>query len=467
MKKELVVLGGGPGGYAAAFLAADMGMEVAVVERRPTLGGVCLLEGCIPSKALLHAAETIAAAERAAEWGISFGRPDIDLDRLRDRKSAALERLAGGLDQLAERRKVQVVHAVGTLDDPSALRLEGDGLDDDRLEFDRLILAVGSSVTQPGPLALDSELVMRSTEALELPDVPDSLLVVGGGYIGLEMGTLYARLGSKVTVVEMLDGLLPGADRDLVRPLRKTLDDLFEDILLETKVAGLKEVDGGIEATLDTGDGDETRRFDRVLVSVGRRPNSEGVGLDAAGVETDDDGFVIVDDARRTTADNIYAVGDLIGQPMLAHKAFHDGYVAAERVAGEDAAFDRRAIPAVMFTEPEIAWAGLTEIEAKRRGIDVEVARYPWAASGRAQSIGRPEGMTKMLFAPDTGRVVGVGIVGADAGELISEGVLAIEMGCRARDLAETIHPHPTLSETLSGAAEVHLGVATEVHRKR
>ncbi len=466
MKKELVVLGGGPGGYAAAFMAADLGMEGAIVERRPTLGGVCLLEGCIPSKALLHAAETIAAAERAAEWGISFDRPDIDLDRLRDRKSAALDRLAGGLDQLAQRRKVQVVHAVGTLDGPSALRLEGD-VDDERLEFDRLILAVGSSVTQPGPLGLDSDLVMRSTEALELPEVPDSLLVVGGGYIGLEMGTLYARLGSKVTVVEMLDGLLPGADRDLVRPLRKVLDDLFEDILLETKVAELKEVDGGIEATLDTGDGDETRRFDRVLVSVGRRPNSEGIGLDAAGVEVDDDGFVIVDDARHTTADNIYAVGDLIGQPMLAHKAFHDGYVAAERAAGRDAAFDPRAIPAVMFTEPEVAWAGLTELEAKRRGIDVEVARYPWAASGRAQSIGRPEGMTKMLFDPDTDRVLGVGIVGADAGELISEGVLAIEMGCRARDLAETIHPHPTLSETLSGAAEVHLGVATEVYRKR
>lgn len=470
MHSQLVVLGAGPGGYAAAFLAADMGMEVTLVDAEPRPGGTCLLRGCIPSKTLLHVAKALSEARELEQWGIHFQPPHIDIDAVRARAEKVVTTLSGGLQQMAKQRKVRLIRARGTFVDSTTLSLEptdGTTLEDAELTYDHCILAVGSSPTRIPAFNLKTDRVMDSTQALALPDVPGSLLVIGGGYIGLEMGTVYSALGSAVTVVELTDGLLPGVDRDLVRPLASRLDKQFAGIHLKTKVAALTDKGSAIEATLEGPDGKRTATFDRVLVSVGRRPNSKGIGLENTAVELNEHGFVIIDQRQHTADPHILAIGDVAGEPMLAHKASHEGKVAVEALEGGPAIFDPRAIPAVVFTDPEIAWAGLTEEQAKREGRAVEVVRYPWGASGRAQTVLRTDGVTKLIVDPETEQVLGVGIVGAGAGELIAEGVLAIEMGATARDLADSIHPHPTLSETLSFAAEVQLGIATEIYRPK
>ncbi len=470
MQSQLVVVGAGPGGYAAAFLAADLGMRVTLVDTQPRLGGVCLLRGCIPSKALLHVAKAMAEAKHLKDWGVEFAEPKINIDAVRARKEKVIATLTGGLKQLAAKRKVQVVHARAVFENSETLRLESvDGLpiDDNRIEFQHCILATGSRPMVFPPFDTPNERVMDSTGALELADVPKSLLVVGGGYIGLEMATVYAALGSKVSVVELTDGLLPGADRDLVKPLAKHLQSQLANIYLGTKVVGLAEKKKAVEVTFEGNIDQTVQTFDRVLVSVGRRPNSENLGLENTKVQVDPKGFIQVDNRQHTADPHILAIGDVVGQPMLAHKAAHEGKVAVEALAGEPTVFEPLAIPAVVFTDPEVAWAGLTETEAKQQGRKVEKAVFPWAASGRAQSVGRTEGMTKWLVDPETDRVLGCGIVGPGAGDLIAEAVLAIEMGGEIRDLTDTIHPHPTLSETLAFAAEVHLGTATDMYRPK
>jgi len=472
MHVPVVVLGGGPGGYAAAFLAADLGLEVALVEGDPRLGGTCLLRGCIPSKALLHVAKVISEARELSDWGVEFPRPQIDVGRVRARKDEVISTLTSGLAQLAKRRNVRRIHARGLFVDSQTLQLEGGDpatYDSERLTFDHCILATGSVPAMPKMFDVKNDRVMDSTGALNLVDVPESLIVVGGGYIGLEMGSVYAELGTKVSVVELTDGLLPGADRDLVKPLEKRLREHFASIQLSTKVTGVKVVDNRVEVAMEAADGSNktTEAFDRVLVAVGRRPKSSGIGLENTKVQVDERGFVKVNEQQRTDDPHIFAIGDVVGEPMLAHKASHEGKVAAEVLAGEPAAFDKVAIPAVVFTDPEIAWAGLTQEQAKREGREVAVAQYPWQASGRAIANGRTDGLTKWLVDPATDRVLGCGIVGAGAGELIAEAVMAIEMGATVRDVAESIHPHPTLSETLAFAAEVQLGTATEVYRPK
>ncbi|RIK83228.1 MAG: dihydrolipoyl dehydrogenase [Planctomycetota bacterium] len=471
MHSQVVVLGGGPGGYAAAFLAADLGMEVAIVEADSRLGGTCLLRGCIPSKALLHVAKVISEAREMAQWGITFEPPRLSVEKLRARKEQVIATLTGGLAQLAKRRNVRVVHARGVFVDSQTLQLEGGDpatYDDGRLTFDHCILATGSVPAMPKTFQIKSDRVMDSSGALELAEVPETLLVVGGGYIGLEMATVYSELGTRVSVVELLDGLLPGADRDLVKPLEKKLRESLEQILLSTKVVAVREVGGKVEVEMETPGGEKlTSAYDRVLVSVGRRPKSFGFGLENTRVTLDDKGFVRVDDQQRTSDPHILAIGDVAGEPMLAHKASHEGKVAAEVLAGEPAAFDKAAIPAVVFTDPEIAWAGVTVEQAKREGRAVQVAQYPWQASGRAIANARTDGLTKLVIDPESDRVIGCGIVGYGAGELIAEAVLAIEMGCTARDMGETIHPHPTLSETVGFGAEAYLGTATEIFKPR
>jgi dihydrolipoamide dehydrogenase len=472
MHSSLVVLGGGPGGYAAAFLAADEGLDVTLVEADRRLGGTCLLRGCIPSKALLHVARVLGEVEELGhDWGVRFGSPTIDLAQLRQRKEKVIATLAEGLKQIAKRRKVRVLRARGVFESSTQLRLDGDDpeLPPERtLTFDHCILATGSVPAMPPAFDIGSDRVVDSTGALELSDIPRTLLVIGGGYIGLELGTVYARLGTKVTVVELLDGLLPGADRDLVKPLHKRLSVLFEDrIYLQTKVGSLGLRGDEVEVAFEGPGKFGTERFERVLVAVGRRPNSRGLGLEHTQVQVDSRGFVQVDPQMRTADPHILAIGDVCGEPMLAHKATHEGRVAAEVVAGKPAVFEPRAIPAVIFTDPEIAWCGLTEEQARREGRAYEAAVYPWAASGRAIALGRTEGLTKLLVDPQTDRVLGAGIVGPGAGELIAEVALAIEMGCEAADLAHTIHPHPTLSETVMNAAEVYFGTATEVYKPR
>lgn len=470
MHSELVVLGGGPGGYAAAFMAADLGMQVALVEAQERLGGVCLLRGCIPSKALLHVAKIIGESREMAEWGVRFERPLVDIDTMRGRKEKVVNTLSGGLKQLARQRKVNVIHARATFENSQTLALEPLGetdLADRTLTYDHCILATGSSPTVIPAFNIKSDRVMDSTGALSLPEIPESLLVVGGGYIGLEMGTVYAELGTKVTVVELTGGLLPGADRDLVRPLSQRLEKLFAAIHLNTKVVSLADRDTHIEVTLEGAAGRTAANFSRVLVSVGRKPNTRDIGLENTAVELNEHGFVVVDNRQHTTDPRILAIGDVAGEPMLAHKASHEGKVAVEALHGGPAVFEPRAIPAVVFTDPEIAWAGLTEEQAKKGEIPHEVVRYPWAASGRAQTLLRTEGLTKLIIDPETEQVLGVGIVGVGAGELIAEGVLAIEMGATARDIADSIHPHPTLSETLAFDAEAFYGVATEIYRPR
>jgi dihydrolipoamide dehydrogenase len=469
MHVPLVVLGGGPGGYAAAFLAADLGLNVAIVERDERLGGTCLLRGCIPSKALLHVGRVLAEAREMEAWGIHFDKPSIDISLLRGRKEKVISTLTGGLAQLAKRRNVTVVHGNARFIDSSTLEVgpTAPGGASQRITFDHCILASGSRPAKIPAFDLPTPRVMDSTKALEMADVPESLLVVGGGYIGLEMGTVYAELGSRVSVVELTDTLLPGADRDLVKPLQQRLEKLFEKIHLRTKVVKLEDQGESIKVHFEGPEGPSSREFSRVLVAVGRRPNSDGLGLENTKVVVSPKGFVEVDARQRTADPKILAIGDVCGEPMLAHRASHQGKVAVESLHGEPALFAPRAIPAVVFTDPEIAWAGLTESEATAQGRAVEISRYPWAASGRAQALGRTEGMTKLLVDPETDTVLGVGMVGPGAGELVAEGALAIEMGCSARDLSETIHPHPTLGETVAFSAENYFGLATEIYRPR
>lgn len=474
MHTPLVVLGGGPGGYAAAFLAADEGLDVTIVEAEARLGGTCLLRGCIPSKALLHVARVISEVdELRADWGVRYdANPEIDVDAVRARKEKVIDNLTGGLANLAKRRKVTVIRARGSFIDSKTMKLEGDDPsipEGGQLTFDHCILATGSVPAMPPAFDIGSDKVMDSTGALALADIPETLLVVGGGYIGLEMGSVYAGLGSKVTVVELSDGLLPGADRDLVKPLAKRIEKMVDGRLwLNTKVGSMAESeDGKVEVTFEGPGKFGHERFDRVLVSIGRRPVSRGLGLENTKVVVNERGFVECDSQQRTADPHILAIGDVAGDPMLAHKASHEGRIAAEVVAGKPSVFDKAAIPAVVFTDPEIAWAGLTEEEAKRAGRNYEVAVYPWAASGRAQALGRTEGLTKWLVDPDTKRVIGCGIVGAGAGELIAEAVLALEMGCEVGDIAETVHAHPTLGETLMNSAEVFFGTATEIYKPK
>lgn len=468
---ELVVLGGGPGGYPAAFHAADHGMKVTLVNADIRPGGVCLHRGCIPSKALLHIAKLIQEAGEASHWGVTFGSPRIDVDGVRKWKSDVVDKLTGGIDQLCKARGIKVITARGTFIDSNTLKLHPvEGLPaptSDTLKFDKCILATGSSPVVPPIFQINDPRVMDSTGALAVQDIPKKLLVIGGGYIGLEMGSVYAALGSQVTVVELTAGLLPGADRDLVAPLQKRLQKLFAAIHLNTKVEGVKAGKAGIVATLK-GEGVEPEQtFDRVLVSVGRRPNSRDIGLENTKVEVDAKGFVVVDAQRRTKDPNIWCIGDVAGEPMLAHKATREAAVAVEAMCGEPASFDNIAIPAVVFTDPELAWCGLTETQAQAENREVRVTKFPWAASGRAQTIGRTEGLTKLIFDPKTERVLGMGIVGAGAGELIAEGVIAVETAAVARDLAESIHAHPTLSETVMESAEMVYGQATHTYRPK
>jgi dihydrolipoamide dehydrogenase len=450
---DVAVVGGGPGGYTAAFRCAELGLETVVVDADKRLGGACLFEGCIPSKALLHVAAVLGEAERAKEFGVDFGEPRVSLDPLRKWKSErVVGRLARGLASVAKGNAVEVVGGRAVFEDSRSLRVEGDA--PQKIRFKHAIVATGSLPSPLPGVTLASPRVMDSTAALELPDVPERLLVIGGGYIGLELGQVYAALGSKVTLVEMLDGLLPGVDRDLVQPLARRCEKLFEKIHLSTKVTGLRESGARIEAHLE---GHEPQSFDRVLVAVGRRPVSTGIGLETTRARPDARGFLPVDAQCRTADPAIYAVGDVTGEPMLAHRAMRQGVVAAEAIAGRPAAFDNVVVPAVVFTDPEIAWCGLTETEGQRNGRAVKVAKFQWAASGRAATLGRSDGLTKLLADPDTGCVLGVGIVGPGAGELIAEGALAVECGLTVEDLAATIHTHPTLSETLMEAAETLL----------
>jgi len=467
---QLVVIGAGPGGYAAAFYAADVGMQVTLVDPAVNPGGVCLYRGCIPSKALLHVADVINEAKHAAAWGVTFGAPQIDVDRVRAFKTKVVNQLTGGLGQLSKQRKVQYVQGTASFRDAHTLDIAGGNGKTDTLTFEHAIIATGSRPSTIPGLSIASPRLMDSTGALDVPDIPKSLLVVGGGYIGLELGSVYAALGTKVTVVEMTSGLLPGADRDLVNILAKRIESICDAVLLNTKVVGMKETKNGISVSFDgeavPADAKE-RAFDRVLVSIGRRPNSAVPGLEKTKVTINQRGFIDVDGARQTAEPSIYAIGDVVGEPMLAHKASHEGRVAVEAIAGERVAFEPLAIPAVVFTDPELAWCGLTETDAQKQKREVAVTRFPWAASGRALTLDRSDGMTKLVLDPKTERVLGVGIVGPGAGELIAEGVLAVEMGANATDIRLSIHPHPTLSETLMESAEVFFGQATHVYRPK
>lgn len=463
--QRLAVLGGGPGGYAAAFLAADLGLSVTLIDDAPNPGGVCLYRGCIPSKALLHLAKVIGDAREAEAWGVRFGAPKIDPAAVRAWKGSVVDRLTGGLGSLAKQRKVTLVQGRGRFVSSGEIAVSTAG-GEQRVSFDHAIIATGSRPAAPPALAIDSGRVLDSTSALELPDVPGRLLVVGGGYIGLELGSAYAALGSAVTVVEMTDGLLPGVDRDLVGVLERRLRGSLDAVHTGARVDAVEETGDGLEVTF-SGSASGAERYDRMLVSVGRVPNTGGLGLEQTGAVVGADGFIEHDDQQRTGDPAIFAVGDVAGQPMLAHKASHEGRVAAEAAAGRRVAFEPQAIPAVVFTDPEIAWCGLTETEAKAQGRDVQVGRFPWAASGRATTLGRSEGLTKLLIDPGAERVLGCGIAGPGAGELIAEAVLAIEMGAVATDLRLTIHPHPTLSETLMEAGEVLFGTATHIFRPR
>jgi len=465
---NIAVVGGGPGGYAAAFLAADLGMKVTLIDREQNPGGVCLYRGCIPSKALLHVAALINESRHARNWGIEFGEPKIDVARLRSFKEDVVNKLTGGLGQLSKQRKVTYLRGDASFENSNTVCVKKASGGEERLSFDRIIIATGSSPAVIPSLKLDTPRMLDSTSALDLADVPASLLVVGGGYIGLELGTVYAALGSKVSVVEMTPGLLPGADRDLVAPLHKRLDKTLEAILLNTTVTSVKDEENGIRVSFDGKDLKEREKvFEKVLVSVGRKPNSAIAGLDRTQVRVGPRGFIQVNKQLQTDDPMIYAIGDVVGEPMLAHKASHEGRTAVEHIAGHKVAFEPNAIPAVVFTDPEIAWAGVTETQAEKEGRAVKVAKFPWAASGRAMTLDRTEGMTKLILDPASERVLGVGMVGVGAGDMIAEGALAIEMAALAKDVALTIHPHPTLSETIMQAAEVFFGTSTDLYRPR
>jgi len=469
---EVVVLGSGPGGYTAAFRAADLGKKVVLIERYATLGGVCLNVGCIPSKALLHTAKVITEAEETAHHGVTFGKPDVDLEQLRTWKAnEVVGKLTGGLAAMAKQRDVTVIEGLGQFTSPHQIAVTGADGKVTKIGFENAIIAAGSQATKFPGAPLDHR-IMDSTGALALADVPKRMLVIGGGIIGLEMGTVYDALGSKVSVVEFTDGLIQGCDRDLVRPLQKRMEKRFESIMLNTRVASIDAKADGIHVSFEGVNGNTevpkgVEVYDRVLVSIGRRPNGLNIGAELAGVAVDERGFINVDKQMRTNVPHIFAIGDIVGQPMLAHKATHEGKVAAEVIAGHKVEFQAMVIPSVAYTDPEIAWAGMTETEAKAKGITIEKASFPWAASGRALSIARTEGTTKLIFDKDTHRVIGAGIVGVNAGELLAEAVLAIEMGADAHDLGLSIHAHPTLSETVCFAAEMKEGTITDLYIKK
>jgi dihydrolipoamide dehydrogenase len=467
---QLAVIGGGPGGYAAAFLAADLGIKVALIDEEVNPGGVCLYRGCIPSKALLHAARVLTESREAAHFGIQFQPPQIDINRLRAWKQEVVSKMTGGLGQLSRQRKVEYIQGRASLIDARTLSIASGspgGPSERRVSFEHAILATGSFPAMLPGLP-KSDRILDSTSALDISGVPKTLLVVGGGYIGLELGTVYAALGSEVSVVEMLDGLLPGADRDLVLPLAKRVEKIFSKIMLSTKVAGIKEAKDGIRVKFEGSNAPEGEQvYEKVLISVGRKPNSAIPGLDRTRVERDAKGFIKIDPQRRTAEPSIYAIGDVAGEPMLAHKATHEGRTAVEAIHGKKVAFEPRAIPAVVFTDPEVAWCGLTETQAAQENRPVKVARFPWGASGRATTLDRNDGVTKLVIDPESEQVLGVGITGVGAGELIAEGVLAVEMSALAADVALSIHPHPTLSETVMGAAEVFYGQATDIYRPK
>jgi dihydrolipoamide dehydrogenase len=460
---EVVVLGSGPGGYTAAFRAADLGKQTVLIERYAVLGGVCLNVGCIPSKALLHAARVVAEAEEMGHFGLSFGKPKIELDKLREWKNGVVEKSIRGLSGLAKQRKVTVVQGTGTFTSPRMIEVKTpDGVK--KVSFDHAIIAAGSQSARIPGFPYDDPRLMDSTGALEMKDIPKRLLVIGGGIIGLEMACVYDGLGAKVTVVELLDGLIPGADRDLIRPLQKRIEKRYEGIYLKTKVTKLEGQKDGLKATFEGENAPPPQVYDRVLLAVGRRPNGKAIAAEAAGVTVDERGFIAVDKQQRTNVPHIFAIGDIVGEPMLAHKASYEGKIAAEVIAGHKAAFDARTIPSVAYTDPEISWMGLTETQAKAQGIEIEKVSFPWAASGRARAMARDEGLTKLILDKKSHRLLGAGIVGPNAGELIAETVLALEMGADAADIALTIHSHPTLSETVMFAAEIAEGSITDLY---
>ena len=460
---EVLVLGAGPGGYSAAFRAADLGKRVVLVDRWPTLGGVCLNVGCIPSKALLHVAKVIAESHEMATSGISFSAPGIDIDKLRGWKDGVVKRLTGGLSGLAKARKVTVVEGTGKFVSPNQIEVTGTDGATKTVSFDQAIIAAGSEPVTLPFIPHDDPRVIDSTGALELDGIPKRLLVLGGGIIGLEMATVYRALGSKITVVELMDQIIPGVDKDIVTPLMKRIEKEYEAIHLKTKVTKVEATEAGLVAHFEGGKAPPTDTFDKILVAVGRRPNGKLIAAERAGVAVDERGFIAVDKQMRTNVTHIFAIGDIVGQPMLAHKATHEGHVAAEAAAGQPSFFDTKAIPSVAYTDPEVAWVGLTENEARAKGIRFGKGVFPWAASGRSLSIGRDEGVTKVLFDEATHRLIGCGIVGPNAGDLIAEATLAIEMGADAADIGLTIHPHPTLSETIGMAAEMYEGTITDL----
>jgi dihydrolipoamide dehydrogenase len=467
LQTEVVVLGSGPGGYTAAFRAADLGKKVILVEKYPSLGGVCLNVGCIPSKALLHLSEAVTGARALAEHGVEFDEPRLDLVKIRSFKESVVGQLTGGLASLAKRRGVEIAVGTGQLESPNLLRVEGDG-GSRTIAFEHAILAPGSRPVELPGFPNDDPRLMDSTAALELEDVPERLLIVGGGIIGLELASVYHALGARVTVVELLEQLMTGADPDLVKPLQRIIAGRYENIFVGTRVTTIEARDEGLEVSFEGKDAPARDSFDRVLVAVGRRPNGDRVSAEKAGVEVDERGFIAVDAQLRTNVPNIFAIGDVVGDPMLAHKATHQGKTAAEVIAGHKAAFEPATIPSVAYTDPEVAWMGLTEIEAKAQGVKYKKASFPWAASGRALGIGRSEGHTKLLVDPESRRILGGGIVGPHAGDLISELVLALEMGADAEDVSLSIHPHPTLSESIAFAAEIAEGTITDLYiRKR
>ncbi|MEO8680376.1 MAG: dihydrolipoyl dehydrogenase [Vicinamibacterales bacterium] len=467
MPTHVAVIGGGPGGYTAAFYAADLGMQVTLIDNEKNPGGVCLYRGCIPSKALLHVAKVLDESKHAANWGIEFGAPKIDVNKLRAYKNSVVEKLTSGTGQVARMRKVNYIQGRASIVDAKTLKVAKTGGGEETISVDYTILALGSLPTRIPSLSIESPRVIDSTGALDLPDIPKTMLVIGGGYIGLELGSVYAALGTKVSVVEMTPGLLPGADRDLVRFLAQRVEKTFDKVMLATRVTSMKADDQQVTVSFEGEGAPQQATYDYVLVSIGRRPNAKIDGLDRTRVKVDAKGFIETDLQRRTAEPTIFAIGDVAGEPMLAHKAFHEARVAVEVIAGHKAVYEPAAIPAVVFTDPEIAWAGLTEADAEKQGITVEVVRFPWPASGRAIAIDRVDGMTKMLIDPATERILGVGIVGSGAGELIAEGTLAIEMGATATDVKMTIHAHPTLSETVMEAAEMFFGQATHVYKPK
>jgi len=465
---QVVVIGGGPGGYAAAYLASDLSKQVTLVNLDKNPGGVCLYKGCIPSKALLHVAKLLNETEDAKKWGIEFAKPKIDLDKLRNWKNGIVDKLTGGVGLVGKQRKINFIQGKASFASSSKLTIEKKDGGTEELEFEKAIIATGSQIATIPSLDIKSKRVLNSTTALDLPAIPKSLLVIGGGYIGLELGSVYQALGSKVSVVEMTSGLLPGADRDLVNFLAKKIKEKYDNVMLNSKVTEIKEVKNGVSVKIEDKDGKVTEEvYDYVLMSIGRKPDTSGLRLDKTGVKVNQRGWIVVNKQMQTDDPNIFAIGDIAGEPMLAHKASHEGRVAAEVIAGHKSAFDPLAIPAVVFTDPEIAWAGITENQAKEKGINYEVAKFPWAASGRALTLDRNDGVTKLIVDPESQRLLGIGICGPGAGELIAEGVLAIEMGANLTDLKLTIHPHPTLSETIMEASEAFFGQSTHMYKPK